>query len=91
MAKLLYVSKRARVDIDLVVFFLYTRVSKSTEDDWEKLRWLLSYLQTMIDMPRIIGVDGVDVLQRYVDASYAIHTDMKERTGGLMTLGRLII
>ena len=31
--KLLYVSKRARVDIDLAVSFLCTRVSKSTEED----------------------------------------------------------
>ena len=42
-------------------------------------------------MPRIIGADGMDVLQTYVDASYAIHTDMKGHTGGLMTLGRGII
>ena len=33
VAKLLYVSKRARVDIDLMVSFLCTRVSKSTEED----------------------------------------------------------
>ena len=33
VAKLLYVSKRARVDIDLAVSFLCTRVSRSTEED----------------------------------------------------------
>ena len=36
VAKLLYVSKRARVDIDLAVSFMCTRVSKSTEEDWDK-------------------------------------------------------
>ena len=33
VAKLLYVSKRSRVDIDLAVSFLCTRVSKSDEED----------------------------------------------------------
>ena len=81
VAKLLYVSKRARVDIDLAVSFLCTRVSKSTEEDWEKLRRLLNYLYKTIDMPRVIGADGMDVMQTYVDASYAVHMDMKGHTG----------
>ena len=38
VAKLLYVSKRARVDIDLAMSFLCTRVSRSTEEDWKKLK-----------------------------------------------------
>ena len=33
VAKLLYVTKRARVELQLVIAFLYTRVSKSTEED----------------------------------------------------------
>ena len=37
VAKLLYVSKRARVDIDLVVSYLCTRVSCSNDGDWKKL------------------------------------------------------
>ena len=70
-AKLLYVSKRARVDIDLVVSYLCTRVSCSTEDDWEKLRRLLHYLYGTIDLPRVIGASGdMSILQTYVDASY---------------------
>ena len=44
VATLLYVSKRARVDIDLAVLFLCTRVSRDTEEDWDKLRRLLNYL-----------------------------------------------
>ena len=41
VAKLLYVSKRARVDLCTAIAFLCTRVSKSTLEDWEKLRRLL--------------------------------------------------
>jgi len=36
VAKLLYVSKRARTDLQLAVAFLCTRVSCSTEQDWDK-------------------------------------------------------
>jgi len=37
VAKVLYVSKRARTDLQLAVAFLCTRVSCSTEQDWDKL------------------------------------------------------
>ena len=35
VAKLLYVAKRARVDLQLAIAFLCTRVSKSTQEDWK--------------------------------------------------------
>ena len=41
VAKLLFVSKRARPDIDLTISFLCSRVDKSTEEDWNKLGRLL--------------------------------------------------
>ena len=87
VAKLLYVSKRARVDIDLTISFLCTRVSRSTDEDWLKLRRLLEYLFGTIDMARIIGANGLDLMETYVDASYAVHHDMRGHTGGLMTMG----
>ena len=34
VSKLLYVSKRARLDINLGISYLCTRVSCSTENDW---------------------------------------------------------
>ena len=91
VAKLLYVSKRARVDIDLTVSFLCTRVSKSTDEDWVKLRRLLQYLFGTIDMERIIGANSLDLLETYVDASYAVHHDMMGHTGALVIVGRGII
>ena len=76
----------------MAVLYLCTRVSCSSEDDWEKLKRLLHYLHGTIDMPRIIGTYGnIYVLQTYVDASYAIHSDMEGHTVGLMTLGLGII
>ena len=91
VAKLLYVSKRARVDIDLVVSFLCTRVSRSTKEDWGKHRKLLNYLWDTIDMPGIIGDNGLDLMETYIDASYAVHQDMRGHTCGVLTLGRGIV
>ena len=68
------------MDIDLVVSYLRTRVSCSDNDDWEKFKRLLHYLYTTIDIPRIIGAGGLDILQTYVDASYAVHNDIKSHT-----------
>ena len=75
VCKLLFVSKRARVDIDLAISFFYTRVSCSTSQDWEKLRRLLHYLFSTLKMPRIRGANGMEILQTYVDVLYAIHQD----------------
>ena len=68
VAKLLNVAKRARVDLRLAIAFLCTRVSKSTQEDREKLRRLLKYIHKTIDLPRIIGVKDFSVLQTWVDA-----------------------
>ena len=50
VAKLLYVAKRARIDLQLAIAFLCTRVSKSTQEDWEKLRRVLKYIHNTIDL-----------------------------------------
>lgn len=91
VSKLLYVSKRARLDIDLYISFLCTRFSKSTEQDWEKLRRLLTYLQNTIDMVRIIGYESIDTILTCTDASYATHNDMRGHTGGTVSLGRGVV
>ena len=36
--KLLYISNRERLDINLAIFFLCTRVTKKTIQDWVKLK-----------------------------------------------------
>lgn len=44
-AKLLYLSKRVRIDIDLVVSYLCTRIAQPNMDDKAKLIRVLSYLR----------------------------------------------
>ena len=86
-AKLLYICTKARLDVKLGVAFLCTRVSKSTEQDWGKLRIVLQYIKGTIDMPRILGVDDMTSLVAWVDTSYAVYPDMRSHTGGCMSFG----
>ena len=45
VAKLLYLEKRARPDLETNIAFLTTRVSNPDKDDWKKLIRLLSYIK----------------------------------------------
>lgn len=87
VAKLLYISQRGRPDILLAVSFLCTRVSCSTVQDWEKLRRILKYLVGTVELVRVIGSDNMAELRTWVDASYAVHPDMRSHTGGVVSLG----
>ena len=87
-AKLLFVMKRARPDIETTISYLMTRVSKSNEKDWEKLRSCLGFLKGSIDDKRIIGVDSLRDLHVWIDASHAVHESMRGHTGGTMSMGR---
>jgi hypothetical protein len=87
VAKLLYVSIRARPDILLAISFLCTRVSKSTEQDQRKLKRVLEYLKATLHYKYVVGADNMRKLRTWVDASYAVHPDMKSHTGGVMSFG----
>ena len=87
-AKLLYVAIRARVDLLLAIAFLCTRVSRSTAQDQSKLKRTLEYIHGSMDLEYTIGADDIGKLRTWVDASYAVHPDMRSHTGGAMSLGR---
>lgn len=87
-AKLLYVSLRARVDLLLAIAFLCTRVSKSTQQDLSKLKRVLEYIKGSMDQEYVIGADDLGHIRTWVDASYAVHPDMRSHTGGAISLGR---
>lgn len=91
VAKLLFVAKGARIDIDLGISFLCTRVSSPTNGDWTKLKRLLVYLNNTLGMTRVIGARRLEVLQSWVDASFATRRDMESFPGGAMSLGRCVL
>jgi hypothetical protein len=59
--------------------------SKSTEQDWSKLKRVLKFLKGTLDDRITLGADDITVMQTWVDASYAVHSDMKSHTGGTIS------
>ncbi len=88
VAKTLYVSKRARLDVSTAIAFLTTRVRAPDVDDWRKLSHLMEYLRVDRLRPLILSADGSGVLMWYVNASFAVHPNMHSHTGGVFTMGR---
>ena len=62
VAKMLYITKQARNDLETTVTFLCTRVSKSTRQDWDKLRCLLGFVHDTIDDLQYIGATSLSDL-----------------------------
>ena len=71
-AKLLYLEKISRPDIETAVVFLTSRVQEPWIDDWNKLKRTLSYLQGTIDMNRKIGFNKINAMFTWVDVAYAV-------------------
>jgi len=88
VAKLLYLGKRARPDIATAVAFLTTRVTKPTEADYMKLRRCIGYLRATRDLPMTLSASDLGKIYWYVDASFAVHHDMRSHTGVVMTMGK---
>ena len=57
--KLLFIMKRARLDVETAVSYLITRVSKKHEKDWEKLNRFLGFMKGSIKDHRVIEVDSL--------------------------------
>jgi hypothetical protein len=87
-AKLLYLCKRARPDLQPTVAFLTTRVTQPDNDDWNKLTRAIRYLRDSKDLYLTLEADeGIDV-KWWIDASFAVHPDMRSHTGGTLSLGK---
>ena len=59
VSKLLFITKRARPDIETAISYLTTRVSKSNEQDWFKMIRVLSFLKETKEDERIIGATSL--------------------------------
>ena len=73
VAQLLFVSMRARRDIQTAVAFLTTRVKSPDKDDWGKLKRVLKYLNGTKYLKLNLSVDNLGVLKWFVDRSYDVH------------------
>ena len=48
----------------------------------------MKYLRGTVDLPLVLEADGTHVIKWWVDASFAVHPDMKSHTGGSMSMGK---
>jgi hypothetical protein len=88
VAKLLYLAKKSRPECLTVVAFLATRVTKCTEDDWEKLMRMLRYINGTKVRGIVLrpGKDGI-IVRVFIDAAYGVHADGKSHTGSCIIVG----
>ena len=83
----LFACKRTRPDILTAITFLCARVKAPTEEDWDKLKRLLKYVNCTRKDILTLSANDLRVLKWYVDASFAVHPDFKSHTGAIMTMG----
>ena len=88
---LLYLAQRCRPDILLPTSFLTTRVTKATQDDFDKLQRVSNYLEPTKRLKmHIKGGETIDLIC-YVDASHAVHDDFKSHTGSIISINNRCI
>ena len=86
VAKLLYLSRRSRQDIQTAVAFLCTRVQSPDTDDYKKLVKVMKYLCNTKHIT--LTMEAGSRPKWCVDSSYAVHPDMRSHSGIFMTLGK---
>ena len=87
VAKLLWIIKRARPDLETTISYLYTRVTKYDTDNWRKSRRLIVHMKSTINDIRIIGATDLKSTYTWIYTAYAMNSDMRSQTGGVISLG----
>jgi hypothetical protein len=87
-AKSLYLAKRARPDLLTVVSFLTTRVQAPTVQDWSKLERVIRYVRGTKVLGIRLEAGKMLTMIVYVDASFAVHPNMRSHSGIVVTLCR---
>jgi hypothetical protein len=88
VAKTLYATKRARPDTCTAITFLTTRLHEPDKDGWTKLVHLMRCIRVTRTMPLILSATGSGILKWWVDASLAVHPNMRGHSGEGLLLGR---
>ena len=83
----LYLSQRGRPNIRTAISFLCSCLKCPDEDDNKKLTRLIQYLRHTLHICLVLGKDDTDVVHWWIDASSAVHPDMRGHTGATMSLG----
>jgi Reverse transcriptase (RNA-dependent DNA polymerase) len=87
-AKILFLCKRARPDVQTAMAFLCTRVMSPDVDDKKKLRRLVCFLRHTKELYLTLEANNLQIVKWWVDASFAVHQNMRSHTGGVLSLGK---
>ena len=86
VAKLLYVTKRTRVESLCTVSHLASRVNVATVDDQKKLDRVMNYLSHTKERKMTMKWGGGVTMEGYIDASFGGHADCKSRSGIMLMM-----
>ncbi len=87
VAKLLFLCKRGRPDIQTAIAFLCTRVQHPTKHDRNKLARVIKCLRGTSQLVLRLSANNLNIIKWWVDASYGVHHDMRSHAGGTVSLG----
>jgi hypothetical protein len=88
VAQLLFLSTRARQDIQTALAFLTTRVKNPNKYNWGKLKRVLKYLNGTKYMKLKLSFNGLTTPKWYVDGLHNAHADSRGHGGALFTMGK---
>jgi hypothetical protein len=82
----MFLCKHGHQDIQPAITFMVTRVTEPNEGDWKKLVKMMNYLKATKDDVQCMSANDTSMIKWHVDATFAIHKDMKSHIGAIMTL-----
>ena len=71
-----------------MIAFLCGRLHDPDEDDYKKLARMMQYLRGSKEMVLTLQASDEGIVRWWIDASYAVHEDMKGHTGATLSLGK---
>ena len=86
--KAMFLCKRARPDVNLVIGFLSSRVKEPNEGDWKKLMKAMGFLKGTIEDVLTLEADDTQTMLWYINPAFAVYTNMKSHTGAVFTMGK---
>ena len=87
----LWTTKRAQTAFETAVSFLCTVVKSPTEQDKNKLKILLHFINQTVEDRRVIGADLIINLLSCIDSSYTLQPDMNGHNVGVISNGWVLI
>ena len=87
-AQVIFLCKHGRPDISPAIAYLTTRMRIHNEDDWEKSVRMMQYLKHTKNDRLTLAADEFVVANWHVDASFAVHPDLRSHTGIGVTFGK---